>query len=59
MKRSKGRGSTVVELVIVVAVVAVVATVLVPSFTQIVSAAQKSRDLILIRNDLYEDADVS
>ncbi len=42
MKNTKKRGFTIVELVIVIAVIAILASVLVPTFTNVVTKAKKS-----------------
>lgn len=42
MKNTKKRGFTIVELVIVVAVIAILASVLVPTFTNVVTKAKES-----------------
>lgn len=42
MKNTKKRGFTIVELVIVIAVIAILASVLIPTFTNLVTKAKKS-----------------
>ena len=42
MKNTKKRGFTIVELVIVIAVIAILASVLVPTFTNVVTKAKES-----------------
>ena len=44
------KGFTIVELVIVIAVIAILASVMIPTFSNIITKAQKNNDLILIRN---------
>ena len=50
MKNTKKRGFTIVELVIVIAVIAILASVLIPTFTNVVKAANKSKALHEARN---------
>lgn len=50
MKGSRKRGFTAAELVITLALISVLAAMLIPSFSSIVSSAQKSKDITLIRN---------
>lgn len=50
MKNTKKRGFTIVELVIVIAVIAILASVLIPTFTNVVKAANKSKALQEARN---------
>lgn len=50
MKNTKKRGFTIVELVIVIAVIAILASVLIPTFTNVVNAANKSKALQEARN---------
>ena len=50
MKNTKKRGFTIVELVIVIAVIAILASVLIPTFTNVVKAANKSKALQQARN---------
>ena len=50
MKNTKKRGFTIVELVIVIAVIAILASVLIPTFTNVVQAANKSKALQEARN---------
>lgn len=50
MKNTKKRGFTIVELVIVIAVIAILASVLIPTFTNVVEAANKSKALQQARN---------
>ena len=42
MKNTKKRGFTIVELVIVIAVIAILASVLIPTFTNVVTKAKES-----------------
>lgn len=49
MKNTKKRGFTIVELVIVIAVIAILASVLIPTFTNVVNAAKKSKALQEVR----------
>lgn len=46
----KKKGFTIVELVIVIAVIAVLAAILIPTFSNVVGDAQKSKDLQLARD---------
>ena len=50
MKNTKKRGFTIVELVIVIAVIAILASVLIPTFTNVVKAANKSKAFQEARN---------
>lgn len=50
MKNTKKRGFTIVELVIVIAVIAILASVLIPTFTNVVTAAKESKELQEARN---------
>ena len=54
MKNTKKRGFTIVELVIVIAVIAILASVLIPTFTNVVNAANKSNALQEARNAWVE-----
>ena len=42
MKKQRGKGFTIVELVIVIAVIAILAAVLVPTFSNIIKKANNS-----------------
>ena len=53
MRKSK-KGFTLVELVIVIAVIAILAAVLIPTFSGIISKANKSSALQAIRNEITE-----
>ena len=50
MKNTKKRGFTIVELVVVIAVIAILASVLIPTFANVVKAANKSKALQEARN---------
>lgn len=50
MKNTKKRGFTIVELVIVIAVIAILASVLIPTFTNVVTKARESKNLQDVRN---------
>lgn len=50
MKNTKKRGFTIVELVIVIAVIAILASVLIPTFSDIVTKAKKTAALQDARN---------
>lgn len=50
MKNNKKRGFTIVELVIVIAVIAILAAVLIPTFSNVVTNANKSKALQAARN---------
>lgn len=50
MKNTKKRGFTIVELVIVIAVIAILASVLIPTFTNVVTKAKESKILQEARN---------
>ena len=50
MKNTKKRGFTIVELVIVIAVIAILASVLIPTFSGVVTKAKKSVALQDARN---------
>lgn len=50
MKNTKKRGFTIVELVIVIAVIAILASVLIPTFSNVVTKAKKSAVLQDARN---------
>lgn len=54
MKNTKKRGFTIVELVIVIAVIAILASVLIPTFANVVKAANKSKALQEARNAWVE-----
>lgn len=54
MKNTKKRGFTIVELVIVIAVIAILASVLIPTFSNVVNAAKKSKALQEARNAYTE-----
>ena len=45
MKKTKKRGFTIVELVIVIAVIAILAAVLIPTFTGVINASKESSAL--------------
>lgn len=45
MKKTKKRGFTIVELVIVIAVIAILAAVLIPTFTGVIDASKDSNAL--------------
>ena len=53
-KKNNRKGFTIVELVIVIAVIAILATVLVPTFSGIVTKANDSAALQEARNELTE-----
>ena len=50
MKNTKKRGFTIVELVIVIAVIAILASVLIPTFSNVVTKAKESKALQEARN---------
>lgn len=50
MKNTKKRGFTIVELVVVIAVIAILASVLIPTFSDIVTKAKKTAALQDARN---------
>lgn len=50
MKNTKKRGFTIVELVIVIAVIAILASVLIPTFSGVVTKAKKNAALADARN---------
>lgn len=50
MKNTKKRGFTIVELVVVIAVIAILASVLIPTFSNVVKNARKSKNLQDVRN---------
>ena len=50
MKKMNKKGFTIVELVIVIAVIAILAAVMIPTFSGIVTKAQKSANLQKARN---------
>lgn len=54
MKNTKKRGFTIVELVIVIAVIAILASVLIPTFSKVVTAAKESKELQEARNAYTE-----
>lgn len=54
MKRSKRKGFTITELVIVIAVIAILAAVLIPTFSTIIKKANDSSDLQTARNIMIE-----
>ena len=54
MKNTKKRGFTIVELVIVIAVIAILASVLIPTFSNIVTKAKKTAALQDARNAWVE-----
>ena len=49
-KKNNRKGFTIVELVIVIAVIAILATVLVPTFGDVISKANTSKDLQAAKN---------
>ena len=55
MKNTKKRGFTIVELVIVIAVIAILASVLIPTFSNVVTKAKESKNLQEARN-AYTDS---
>ena len=65
MKKTNKKGFTLVELVIVIAVIAILAAVLIPTFTSVITAANKSAAMQEARADWdnflvdldYTDAD--
>ena len=50
MFKTKKKGFTLVELVIVIAVIAILAAVLVPTFSNVIQASKVSKDKVLVRN---------
>ena len=54
MKNTKKRGFTIVELVVVIAVIAILASVLIPTFSDIVTKAKKTAALQDARNAWVE-----
>lgn len=50
MKNTKKRGFTIVELVIVIAVIAILASVLIPTFSGVVTKAKEAAELESARN---------
>ena len=54
MKRNNKKGFTIVELVIVIAVIGILAAVLIPTFSSIITEANKSADLQTARNEYTE-----
>ena len=54
MKNTKKRGFTIVELVIVIAVIAILASVLIPTFSSVVTKAKESKALQEARNAYTE-----
>lgn len=50
MKNTKKRGFTIVELVIVIAVIAILASVLIPTFSGVVTRAKAAAELESARN---------
>ena len=52
MKKTNKKGFTLVELVIVIAVIAILAAVLIPTFSNIVKAANISADLQKLASDI-------
>ena len=50
MKNTKKRGFTIVELVIVIAVIAILAAVLIPTFSNVITASKKSAAMQQARN---------
>lgn len=55
MKNNKKKGFTIVELVIVIAVIAILAAVLIPTFSNVVTKANKSAALQEARNAMTND----
>ena len=48
--RNRKRGFTIVELVIVIAVIAILAAVLIPTFSSLINKANKSADIMTVKN---------
>ena len=46
----RGRGFTIVELVIVIAVIGILATVLVPTFGDVIDKANQAKDIQTVKN---------
>lgn len=53
-KKNNRKGFTIVELVIVIAVIAILATVLVPTFSGIITKANESKVLQTLKNEYTE-----
>lgn len=54
MKKNNKKGFTIVELVIVIAVIAILASVLIPTFSSVISKAQKTQRISDARNAFTE-----
>ncbi len=53
-KKNNRKGFTIVELVIVIAVIAILATILVPTFSSIITKAQNTKTLNALKNEYTE-----